>query len=124
MKRLIAISSLLIGFCTGRAQNKAIDDGNYLIAQQELKDGNYLSAYKNFLIFEYSNYDRINLPVNKNAKAQLESKITRLEDYLNQSINILVVKKGYGWSDGTADSVIQTKKASLNKDLKPTISFN
>jgi hypothetical protein len=124
MKRLIVISCLLIGFCTGRAQNKAIDDGNYLIAQQELKDGNYLSAYKNFLIFEYSNYDRINLPVNKNAKAQLESKITRLEDYLNQSINILVVKKGYGWSDGTADSVIQTKKASLNKDLKPTISFN
>jgi intein/homing endonuclease len=124
MKRLILFIGLAIGFCTGRAQTKPIDDGNYLIAQQELKDGNYLTAYRNYLIFEYSNYDRINLPVNRNAKQALEFKIARLEDYLNQSINILIIKKGYGWSDGTADSVIQSKKAVLTKELKPPISFN
>lgn len=95
-------------------QVKPLNDGNYNIAQDKLRHGEILLAYKNYLIFEYLNYERISLPVNHDAKAKLEARIKQLEDHLLQSGDIISIKIGRGWSDGKADSVIKSKKKELS----------
>nr|WP_294950182.1 hypothetical protein [uncultured Mucilaginibacter sp.] len=123
MKKVFLVLSMVIscGFCS--AQVKPLNDGNYLIAQQKLKQGDILTAYKNFLIFEYLNYERINLPVNRDAKTKLEAKIKELEEYLSQSNDILSIKIGRGWSDSKADSVMNAKKEQISR-LTTSIPVN
>lgn len=74
----------ILFYSTCLAQNSVADYSPLHIAKQQCKNRNYLYCYKNLIIFKYKNIEFLYKDVNIIALNQIDSDISRLENFLQQ----------------------------------------